>query len=186
MKYLLEKASTMFVVSGIVKIAAGIVICLWPIDDFTPLVYLFGVPAIVQGIVHVLKAVQYREIFYNWVTLLMQGLVYLVDGLIVVSYPGVTPAFLMVAIALTWLITGGMMVMMSVQLNKESQKETGLLMSGLLSILAGVYLLINLDRQVYVLLWVLVIYSFLVGILNIIFGVTAGRWGLSYSDDYIE
>jgi len=186
MKYLLGKASTMFVVSGLVKIAAGIVICLWPISDFTPLIYLFGLPAIIQGIVHLTSAAQYRSRYEDWRVLLMQGVIYLAAGAIVVGYPGVTPGFLMVAIAVAWLLSGIVNVMMSVQLNKELQKEVGLLLSGILSIMAGIYILTNLNREVYLLLWILVIYGFLIGILNILFGIKARTWHHMYFDDYME
>ena len=176
----------MFVVSGLVKIAAGIVICLWPISDFTPLIYLFGIPAILQGIVHMSSAVQFRSRYEDWRVLLVQGVIYLVGGVTVVSYPGVTPTLLMIAVAVTWLLSGIVNILMSIELNKESQKEVGLLLSGLLSIMAGVYLFTNLDREVYMLLWVLVIYSFLIGILNIVFGIKAKTWHHMYFDDYRE
>ncbi|MGZ3851859.1 MAG: HdeD family acid-resistance protein [Flavisolibacter sp.] len=186
MKYLLRKTSNMFIVSGLVKIAAGILICLWPIADFTPLIYLFGLPALVQGIVHLTNAVQYRSRYEDWPVLLVQGVIYLVAGATVVGYPGVTPGFLMVAIATAWLLSGIVNILMSVQLNREAQKEVGLLSSGLLSIIGAVYLFTNLDREVYVLLWILVIYSFLIGILTIIFGVKSKTWDLMYFDDYRE
>jgi uncharacterized membrane protein HdeD (DUF308 family) len=186
MKYLLRRTSSMFVASGLVKLAAGIAICVWPISDFTPLVYLFGVPAILQGVVHISTAVQFRERYEDWRVLLVEGFIYLVGGVLVVAYPGVTPAFLMAAIAVTWSLVGIIMIMMSVQLNNESQNEVGLLLSGILSIIAGIYLFTNLNREVYVLLWILVIYSFIIGILNIIFGVKARSWQQMHFDDYIE
>jgi uncharacterized membrane protein HdeD (DUF308 family) len=186
MKYLLGRTSSMFVASGLVKLAAGIAICLWPISDFTPLVYLFGAPAILQGVVHVSTAFQYRDEYQDWPVLLVEGLIYLLGGVVVVAYPGVTPVFLMVAIGVVWSLVGIIMVMMSVQLNKESQNEVGLLLSGILSIIAGLYLFSNLDRQVYVLLWIIVIYSFIIGILNIVFGIKAKDWKRPYFDDYME
>ena len=186
MKYLLGKTSNMFVVSGLVKIAAGILICLWPVASFTPLIYLFGVPALLQAIVYLSSAVQHRHRYEDWKILFIQGVIYLSAGIAVVGYPGVTPVFLMIAIGATWLLIGIVNVTMSVQLNKESQKEVGLLSSGLLSIVAGVYILSNLDREVYLLLWILVIYSFLVGILNIIFGINARGWRRMYFDEYRE
>jgi uncharacterized membrane protein HdeD (DUF308 family) len=186
MKYLLRRTSMMFVTSGLVKIAAGIAICLWPISDFTPLIYLFGVPAILQGIVHVSTAFQFRAEHEDWLVLLIEGIIYLLGGILVVAYPGVTPAFLMVSMAITWSLVGIITVMMSVQLNRESQNQVGLLMSGVLSIIAGVYLFTNLNREVYLLLWILVIYSFIIGTLNIIFGMKARNWQQMHFDDYME
>jgi hypothetical protein len=39
---------------------------------------------------------------------------------------------------------------------------------------------------VYLLLWILVIYSFIIGTLNIIFGMKARNWQQMHFDDYME
>lgn len=176
----------MFIISGLVKIVAGIAICLWPIADFTPLIYLFAVPGVLQGIVHITTALQYKEMYDQWRVMLFEGIIYLTAGVFILGYPGITPVLLMVAIATAWSLVGIIMVRMSIQLNKESQNEFGLLLSGILSIMAGVYLVINLDRDVYSVLWVLVIYSFLIGILTMIFGIKARSWQHMYFDDIME
>lgn len=186
MKYFLGKTSMMFVVSGLVKMAAGIAICLWPITDFTPLIYLFAVPAVLQGIVHITTSFQYKEMYDHWRIMLIEGIIYLAAGAFILSYSEVTPMVLMIAIAATWSLVGIIMVRMSIQLNKESQNEFGLLLSGILSIMAGIYLLTNLNRDVYSVLWILVIYSFLIGILTMVFGIKAKAWHHIYFDDSME
>jgi uncharacterized membrane protein HdeD (DUF308 family) len=186
MKYLLGKTASMFIASGLIKIAGGIAICLWPINDFTPLVYLFGIPAIIQGFLHITTAVHYKDMYDEWRVLLLIGSFYLIGGAVLVSYPNVTPKFLMIAISITWLLIGMIMVLQSIRLNKESQNEFGLFLSGVLSMMAGVYLLTNLHREVYSILWIIVIYSFLIGILTILFGIKARAWQHMYFDDIME
>src|SRR5688572_16628684 len=109
-KYLLGKASSMFVVSGLVKIAAGIAVFMWPIDEFTPLIYLFGIPAVVQGFVHIYAATNNRNMGAYWWVLLLVGIVYITAGVITVTYPDVTPMFLMSAVAVVWSFAGVMMI----------------------------------------------------------------------------
>src|SRR5678809_850188 len=104
MKYLVEKSSSMFVISGGVKIAAAIVLCLWPVEDFTPLIYLFGIPAIIQGSSHIISAVYRRTMFGYWWVLFVLGVVYLTAGVVIIGYSDVTPVFLMVAIGITCLL----------------------------------------------------------------------------------
>ena len=176
----------MFVLSGLVKIAAGIAICLWPISDFSPLIYLFGVPAVLQGLVHITAAFQYKEMYDQWRLIVLQGIIYLASGVFIMSFPGVTASLLMIIIAATWTLIGVIMVVMSIQLNRESQNEFGLLLSGILSIMAAVYLVTNLNRDVYSILWILVIYSFFIGILTMIFGIKAKAWQHIYFDDIME
>ena len=166
----------MFIVSGVIKIAAAVLICVWPMEDFTPLIYLFGVPAVLQGSSYMFFALNQRVNYVQWGALLILGIVYFLPGVLLIVYPNVTPEFLMIAVAATWSLVGLMLILFSIQLNKESQSEVGLLLSGTLSILAGVYMVTNLDRTVYSLLWIIVIYSILIGILHITFGIKAKGW----------
>src|SRR5438309_156657 len=133
MKYLLGKASSMFVVSGLVKMAAGIAIIFWPIDEFTPLIYLFGIPATVQGIIHINTAVHNRRMFDYWWVLLLTGIVYTAAGLVVLGFPGITQAFFITVIAATWLFVGAVMILISIKLDREWEKEFELVLAGILS-----------------------------------------------------
>jgi uncharacterized membrane protein HdeD (DUF308 family) len=186
MKYLLGKTSPMFVISGFVKIAAGIAICLWPVIDFSTLIYLFGIPSLVQGSLHIITAAQYRNMYDNWWTIFLMGIVYMVAGVITISYADITPQLLMIIIAITWATAGFIMMLLAWRLNKEMQSELGLFLSGALSIFAGVYLLTSLHADIFSILWVVVIYSFLIGILTTLFGVKAKAWQHVYFDDIME
>ena len=176
----------MFVVSGLVKIAAGIAVFLWPVDEFTPLIYLFGIPAVVQGFVHIYAATNNRNMGAYWWVLLLVGIVYITAGVITLTYPDVTPMFLMSAVAVVWSFAGIMMILLSIQLAKELENGFGLLLAGILSLMAGIFLLINLDSSVYSALWVVVCYSFPIGILTILFGIKAKSWLYYYFDDIME
>jgi|SRR5215217_3431844 len=176
----------MFVVSGLVKMAAGITIFLWPIDEFTPLIYLFGIPAIVQGIIHINAAAHNRSMFNYWWVLLLVGVVYTAAGLVVLGFPGIAPAFLITVIAAAWSFAGVVMILLSIQLNREWEKQFELLLAGILSLMAGVYLVTHLHHNVYSILWVVVSYSFLIGMLTIMFGLKARSWQHMYFDDIME
>jgi uncharacterized membrane protein HdeD (DUF308 family) len=71
-------------------------------------------------------------------------------------------------------------------LNKELENGYGLLLSGILSLMAGVYLVTHLNSNVYSILWVVVSYSFLIGMLTIYFGLKARSWRYMYFDDIME
>ena len=185
-KYLLGKASFMFVVSGLVIIAAGIAVFIWPVEEFTPLVYLFGIPAIVQGLAHIYAATYKRSMCDLWWVLLLVGIVYLTAGVITISYPDVTHVFLMSAISAAWSFTGAMMILLSIQLHKELENGSEFLLSGILSLVAGAYLLTNLQNNAYSIVWVVVSYSFLIGMLTIFFGIKAKAWTYFYFDDRME
>lgn len=186
MKYLLGKASSMFVVAGLIKITAGIAVCLWPLIDFPTLIYLFGIPSIIQGSLHVITAVQYRSIYNDWWTIFLMGVIYMAAGVVTIGYPDVTPIFLMVIISVTWSIVGLTMMLLAWRLNREMQNEFGLFLSGVLSIMAGVYLTTHLYSDLFSILWVVVIYAFLIGILTMLFGIKARAWAHVYFDDTME
>jgi len=186
MKYLLGKSSPMFLISGFVKIAGGIVICLWPLVDFPTFIYLFGIPSIIQGSLHMITAVQYKNMYDNWWTIFLMGVVYMVAGVICIGYPELTSVGLMIIIALTWLIVGVVTMVLAWRLNKEAHHEFGLFLSGTLSIMAGVYLITSLRGDIFSILWVVVIYAFLIGILTAFFGIKAKEWQHVYFDDIME
>jgi uncharacterized membrane protein HdeD (DUF308 family) len=107
-------------------------------------------------------------------------------GVLTLSYPDITPVILMSIIAAAWSFAGVIMVLLSILLNIERENGFGLLFSGILSLMAGVYLVTDLHRNVYAILWVVVLYSFLIGILTILFGLKARSWRYMYFDDNLE
>ena len=186
MKYLLGKTSPMFLLSGFVKIAGGIAICVWPLVDFSTLVYLFGIPSIIQGSLHIITAVQYKNVYDDWRTIFFMGILYMLGGVVSIGYPELTPVGLMIIIAVTWLIVGLATLVLAWRLNRETHHEFGLFLSGTLSIMAGVYLLTSLRGDIFSILWVVVIYAFLIGILTALFGIKAKEWQHVYFDDIME
>ena len=186
MKYLLSNISSMFVFSGLVKIAAGIAVFLWPSADFDALIYFFGIPAIIQSILYINAAAYNRTMYDQWWVLLLPGIVYMATGVITLGYPDITPEFLMIMIAATWSLAGLIMIMLYIQLVHESKNEFKLLLSGVLSIMAGIYLVTHLSQSVYSILWVIVAYCFLIGLLTFFFGLKAKGWQPVYFDDIME
>jgi len=176
----------MFLISGFIKIAGGIAICLWPVMDFSTLIYLFGIPSIIQGSLHIITAAQYRNLYDDWWTIFFIGTVYMIAGVVTIGYKDITPMLLMVIMAITWLIVGLVMMMLAWRLNKDMQHEFGLFLSGTLSIMAGVYLFTSMNGDIFSILWVVVIYAFLIGILTALFGVRARAWQHVYFDDIME
>jgi uncharacterized membrane protein HdeD (DUF308 family) len=176
----------MFVVSGLVKMAAGVTIFLWPIDEFTPLTFLFGIPAIIQGVIHINAAVSNRSMYDDWWVLLLVGIVYAVTGLVVLGFPGITPFFLITVIASAWLFAGVVMILLFIRLNREWEKEFELLLAGILSLMAGIFMVTHQHDNVYSVLWVVVSYSFLIGTLTLMFGIKARSWLHIYFDDPME
>ena len=176
----------MFLVSGFIKIAGGIAICLWPLMDFSTLIYLFGIPSIIQGSLHMITAAQYRSIYAGWWKVFFMGIVYLAAGVVAISYQNMTPQVLMIMISITWLLIGITTMALAMRLNKERENGVGLLLSGSLSIMAGVYLVTSLSDDIFSILWVVVIYAFLIGILTSLFGIRARAWQHVYFDDIME
>jgi len=176
----------MFVASGLIKIAGGIAVCLWPVVDFSTLIYLFGIPSIIQGSLHLITAAHYRNMYDQWWLLFLMGIVYMSAGVITISYRDVTPMILMIIMAITWSMVGIMMILLAWRLSKETQNEFGLYLLGFLSIIAGIYLATHLRSEVFSILWVVVIYAFLIGILKAMVGIKAKAWQHVYFDDIME
>ena len=186
MKYLLGKVSNLFIISGLLKLTGGILVCLWPLTDFTPLIYFFAIPAIIQGLLHINAATHHKNIYDFWWVLLLIGVIYLAAGGIVLTLPDITPEFLMIVVATAWSLVGAILMLLAFQLQREYENGIGLLLPGIVSIMAGIYMVTNLHRNIYSILWVIVTYSFLIGLLTLIFGIRARAWQHIYFDDIME
>jgi uncharacterized membrane protein HdeD (DUF308 family) len=175
MKHKLGKAALMFLVSGIVCIAEGLVICLWPDMSFNTLVYLFGFAIILQGAAQFTYGIR-RSLENPWMIVLYIGIINIVLGHFLIFYAHLTEFIFIVSIGMTWTTTGFAMLLFAYYLYKETHRDSWLIISGIFSILGGFYVVTHFQKGVIPLLWITVLYDFLFGLTVVLFGVKARAW----------
>jgi uncharacterized membrane protein HdeD (DUF308 family) len=159
------------VLRGVLAILFGVIALAWPGITIAALVFLFGIYALADGIVSLYSAFARREIAggdRGW--LILQGILGIIVGIMVFFWPGITALILLVLIAAWVLVTGVLQIVAAFGLRREIRNEWWLLLGGILSIIAGIILIVRPAVGAVALIWVIGIYAIIYGIAQIVLG----------------
>lgn len=131
-----------FLLRGIVAILFGVLTALMPSITLTLLVLLFGAYAIVEGGFNVIAAFRRRKGERLWWLLLLEGLVSIAAGVVAFIVPGLTALMLVLVIGAWAIITGVLEIVAAILLRKQIKGEWWLALSGALSLVFGVLVLL--------------------------------------------
>ena len=127
---------------GVIAILFGIVTLLVPGIALASFVLLFGAYAIVDGLAAVWSAFQHRSEQGWWIHLL-EGIVSVIAGIVAFIYPAITSLVLLYVVAAWAIMTGIFELWAAIQLRKEMDGEFWLGLSGIISIVFGVWLIVS-------------------------------------------
>jgi uncharacterized membrane protein HdeD (DUF308 family) len=126
------------VLRGIAAIVFGVLSVYSPTAAFASIVVLFGIYAIVDGIL--VFGMGLREQRYHRGSLIVRGLVSIAAGILVLVWPAISSVALLVVIA-AWAIASGVLEI-AMSFRRSVSREWLLLVEGVLSIVFGVLLLL--------------------------------------------
>jgi uncharacterized membrane protein HdeD (DUF308 family) len=135
------------------------------------LIIVFGIYAFVDGIFLLVKSIGSWKARDDWWLLLFEGLLGIGIGVITFFAPGVTAIVLLFYIAAWSLTTGILEIVGAIRLRKEIQGEVWWILSGIVSILFAVFLMIFPGAGILGLIWLLGVYAFVFGIFLIALGI---------------
>ncbi len=138
----LSKRWLMLVVRGIAAIAFGVLAMVWPSSSLLALVLVWGAYALIDGTSSVALAVRAGHTGKRWGWLLFDGLVGIGAAIVTVLWPQITALALFVLIAVWAVITGIARTVAAIALRRVIPGEWMLGLSGLLSIVFGVLLML--------------------------------------------
>lgn len=149
---------------GVASIAFGVLAFVWPGLTLVALIFLWGAYAIVDGAIALWAAISGKggEITPRW-WLAIVGLVGLLAGLVAFASPGLTALVLLMFIAGWAIVIGALEIWGAIQLRKEVEGEWWLVLSGLLSIAFGVFLVARPGPGALALVWVIAAFAILHG-----------------------
>ncbi|HKP53953.1 MAG TPA: HdeD family acid-resistance protein [Chloroflexia bacterium] len=166
----------LFVLRGALAVLFAMLALFWPSLAIEALVLLFGAYALVDGVFAVAAGLERIGKQKYWWALVIQGLLGIATGIITFLWPGITALVLLTFIGVWATITGVMEVVAAVQLRKEIEDEWLLGISGVVSVLFGLYVLIFPGLGALSLIWLIATYAFIIGILLIILGFRLRSW----------
>lgn len=158
------------VLRGVAAILFGLITFMAPAITLVALVLLFGIYALVDGVLSVVIAVRRRRETKRWWQLLLAGVVGIAAGVVTFVLPAITALALLFIIAAWALVVGAFELAAAIRLRKQVKGEWLLALAGLASIALGVLLVLFPGTgALAVVLWIGV-YALVTGALLIALG----------------
>jgi uncharacterized membrane protein HdeD (DUF308 family) len=161
---------------GVAAILLGILAFVVPGLTLGSLVLLFGIYALVDGVLEVAGAVRGMVHRKPWGALLIEGLVSIGVGIIAFVWPSTTVLALLWLIAIWSIVTGVFEVSAAIRLRKQIDGEWLLAITGIVSILFGVLLIAAPGPGALALVWWLGAYVLVFGVLLIVLAFRVRAW----------
>jgi uncharacterized membrane protein HdeD (DUF308 family) len=153
------------VLRGVLAIVFGIIALIFTGQTLLVLVYVFGAFALISGITEIVTAVRAGEAHMRWGWLAVAGIVGVAAGIVSFVWPGITALALLFLIA-AWALVSGVAEIVFALAGPDTLAHPWLAaLSGALSVVFGILLVVWPRSGVIALTW-------LVGIYAIIYGVT--------------
>jgi uncharacterized membrane protein HdeD (DUF308 family) len=164
------------VLRGIAAMLFGVIAFVWPGISVAALVLLFGAFALVDGVFNIVDAFGHVSRRGRRWAAFFQGLAGIAAGLIAFFLPGLTMLALVSLIAAWSLLTGTFEIVAAIRLRKRLTNEWLLVLSGILSIMLGLILIVFPLAGLVALVWWIGAYAMVIGALFLALGFKLRRW----------
>jgi len=158
----------MILLRALAWLAFRILVFRQPAISLVTLTLLFGAFALVDGIANTVSAIGGRRENENWGVLLLTGLAGIAIGALTFYDPTITALGLLFYIAIWVTGTGLLQVVAGIRLRKEIEGEFWLILSGLVSIALGVFLVARPGAGALSVLWLIATYAIVFGVILVI------------------
>lgn len=166
---------------GLVAIAFGILTWLQPAISLAALVLFFGAFSIADGILWSWIALSGRKQHERWWELLLRGLLSISVGIITLLKPEITALILLFYIAI-WAVAAGILEILSaIRLRKEIEGEWLFILSGLVTVVFGVLLMLWPGEGALAVAWLIAAYATAFGLILIILAFRLRHFGKAAS-----
>jgi len=163
-------------IRGIIAVLFGLFALFMPGTTLHTFILVFGGFAILDGIISIISSLTKIKEEHNWWYLLMQGVLSMLIGGLVIRAPFLTEILVVIYIAIWMIAIGALEIVTAVRLHKMIKGELWYVLSGVISILAGVIILYNPTGGLWTLTWLIGINAVLFGIIFIVMGFRLGRF----------
>ena len=164
MLHALAKAWWLLLIRGVAAIVFGVLAFVWPGLTLVTLVLFYGAFALVDGVIALIAAFTggARQAPAWW--LVVVGLLGIGAGIATFVMPGLTAILLILFIGVWALVHGIFEIIGAIQLRKEIDNEWMLILSGVISVLFGLVVVIVPSAGALGLIWAIAAYSIVFGI----------------------
>src|ERR687891_2654083 len=172
---------------GLAAIVFGVLAFAWPGITLFVLVLLFGAYMLVDGIFAIVAAVRAAGREARWWLLLIEGVLGVLAGLVAAFWPGLTALALLYFIAAWAIVSGILEIAGAIRLRREIEGEWALGLSGALSLLFGVLLVvIPAPAGILSLVWLIGAYALAFGELLLVLAFRVRRTSEMHTPRRVE
>jgi len=161
---------------GVLAILFGVGAFVWPAITLLTLLVMFGIYAIIDGLVTAGTGLARTKDSPRWWAFLLEGLISIAAGVAVLIWPGLATLVLIYMIASWAVITGVLEIAAAIRLRHEITNEWFLGLGGLVSIGLGVLLFLQPAAGGLAVVWIIGAYALIFGVLLVILGFRLRNW----------
>jgi uncharacterized membrane protein HdeD (DUF308 family) len=162
---------------GLAALLFGILTLMSPGISLAALVLLFGVYALVDGVLAIVAALRHRRAAERWWVVALGGVAGIAAGIITLLVPAITALVLVYVIAARAIVVGAMEVTAAIRLRKVIKGEWLMALGGVASIVFGVLVAIYPGvGALTIVLWIGA-FSLVIGAMLIGLGFRLRSWG---------
>ena len=160
-----------FALRGALALLFGVGALSYPGLTVLVLIIFFGVYALIDGVAALLMGIGEKK----WSGYMLLGLISVAAGVVAIARPGATALALLFVIGIWALVKGVTEIVAAIQIRKEVEGEWALALSGVFSVLFGLFILVRPGAGALALVWLIAIYAFSLGILQLMVGFKLRR-----------
>ncbi|HEX7306554.1 HdeD family acid-resistance protein [Lentzea sp.] len=164
----------LFTVRGVFAVLFGVAALVWPGLTLLALIILWGAYVFFDGAMMLYLTITHEEWPARWALGLI-GALGLVTGLVALFWPGITATALLLLIAVWALVTGVLQIVDAVRLSKVMTNEWFYVVTGALTALLGVVLVVNPAAGALAFVITIGVFAILWGVVLVLFSLRLRR-----------
>ncbi len=158
---------------GFAAIVFGFIVWIWPVLTLRVLLILFGIFLIAAGVFGILAGINAETSNRRWL-LMIEGVLGILAGILTLGWPAITARALLFIIAAWAIVTGFVEIAAAFGARRAGGREWLLILSGVVSIIFGILLLVLPVAGILALVWLIGIYAIVYGITLLVLAFTGG------------
>jgi uncharacterized membrane protein HdeD (DUF308 family) len=178
----LRQAWPVLMARAVFAVALGLVMLIVPGVTLLLVAWAFGIYALVDGAAQVVDAIRRRHRPRWWFALLL-GLIGVVAGVIALIWPYITAVVLALLVGCWAVVTGVIEIVSAMRQRRERRRTAWLVVAGLLSVVAGVLILIWPVHGAVAVAMLLGVFATAYGVVLAGLALAVRRAGMMTSDD---
>lgn len=175
---------------GVLAILFGFILWAWPAMSLHVLILVFGIFVIAAGVFAILSGLRAEDSRGRWMRII-EGVLAILAGMVALAWPAITAVALLFVIAAWAIATGIVEILGAFRMGRAAEMEWLLILSGVVSIIFGILLIVWPHLGLLALIWLIGIYAVIYGVILLVQalsgratrGAMAG-YGRGYGPDY--